>query len=258
MPRPYYAQIREHIQYSNTTGTQTYRQTCTDATAAHTKWSTYICIRSRCAVMAKNVHIIAPIHIRMEHACLQKGTHHAGVREYVQHHITMLQISGLNRIVVHVLVSVGERTQEQRGVYVMCIVNILASGSSSQLQLTTLLKQSLHKLNKMHLIYSRSSRKIKFISYLREDCLTKLILQIIFVSVYDAQESSHQVVLTWQLSSAAWNSSDPSRTQKLQLALSVCTQWVLHMSSTTLGLLLAAAWPGISSYHKRWVGWLKR
>lgn len=159
MPRPCYAQIREHIQYSNTTGTQkcTHRhaQTCTDTAAAHTKWSTYICIRSRRAVMAKNVHIIAPIHIRMEHASLEKGTHHAGVREYVQHHITMLQISGLNRIVVHVLVSVGERTQEQHGVYVMCIVNILASGSvsSSQLQLTTLNGQyetNLHKLNKTY------------------------------------------------------------------------------------------------------------
>lgn len=104
--------------------------------------------------MAKNVHIIAPIHIRMEHASLEKGPHHAGVREYVQHHITMLQISGLNRIVVHVLVSVGERTQEQHGVYVMCIVNILASGSSRQLQLTTLNEQyewNFHQLNKIHL-----------------------------------------------------------------------------------------------------------
>lgn len=104
--------------------------------------------------MAKNVHIIAPIHIRMEHASLEKGPHHARVREYVQHHITMLQISGLNRIVVHVLVSVGERTQEQHGVYVMCIVNILASGSSSQLQLTTLNEQyerNFQQLNKMNL-----------------------------------------------------------------------------------------------------------
>lgn len=207
MPRSCYAQIREHIQYSNTTGTltQTYTQPCTDATAAHTKWSTYICIRSRCAVMAKNVHIIAPIHIRVEHASLQKGTHHAGVREYVQHHITMLQISGLNRIVVHVLVSVGERTQEQHGVYVMCIVNILASGgSSSQLQLTTLLKQSVHKLNKILLIYSHSSRKIKFIFISYRRFFDKInTTKIMFVSVYDAQESAHQVVLTWQLSSAA-------------------------------------------------------
>lgn len=155
--------------------------------------------------MAKNVHIIAPIHIRVEHASLQEGTHHAGVREYVQHHITMLQISGLNRIVVHVLVSVGERTQEQHGVYVMCIVNILASGgSSSQLQLTTLLKQSVHKLNKILLIYSRSSRKIKFIFISYRGFFDKInTTKIMFVSVYDAQESAHQVVLTWQLSSAA-------------------------------------------------------
>lgn len=100
--------------------------------------------RSRRAVMAKYVHIIAPIDIRVEHSRLQKRANHASIRQYVQNHVTVLQISGLNRIVVHVLVSAerererqksecgqnvsvghkARRTSSQRGVCVMCIVNI--------------------------------------------------------------------------------------------------------------------------------------
>jgi len=95
--------------------------------------------RSRRAVVAKYVHIIAPIDIRVEHPRLQQRTHHSGIGQNVQDHVTMLQISGLNRIVVHVLVSAerGEKgrgdhkcgadtsgTSSQRGVCVMCIVNI--------------------------------------------------------------------------------------------------------------------------------------
>lgn len=67
--------------------------------------------RSRRAVMAKYVHIIAPIDIRVEHSRLQKRANHASIRQYVQNHVTVLQISGLNRIVVHVLVS-AERERE--------------------------------------------------------------------------------------------------------------------------------------------------
>lgn len=90
------------------------------------------------AVMAEYVHIIAPIDIRVEHARLQERPHHSSIGQNVQDHITVLQISGLNRIVVHVLVSAEREkrrpcvsvghgasgTSSQRGVCVMCIVNI--------------------------------------------------------------------------------------------------------------------------------------
>lgn len=79
--------------------------------------------------MPEYVHIIASIHIRMEHARLQQRAHDPGIGEYVQHNVAMLQISGFYRIVVHVLVSVCEQSKKKKtlqsphGVYVMRIVN---------------------------------------------------------------------------------------------------------------------------------------